>query len=170
MLYVCNFPLKTRSPRLGAYLVMFASPTTFRTTTLKNTSFWSETFKLGSLNRTQRSFQPIGWSSPFAKPLLDGITQFSIYPLPQPSFLLTSWYITGIPLIPLDLLNKYNCSLVDWTRWNLTLLGSIFMSAKHTHKLCWQTSSLQCKHGRQNQVLNYFGTDTKTKLHIIKKY
>ena len=150
--------------KIGAYLVIFASPTSFRITAYKKLHYGKKHLNLGSLSRTQRSFQPIGWSSPFAKPWLDGITQFSVYPPPP---LLTSWYIRCIPLIPLDPLDKYNCSLVDWTRWSLTQLGSIFMSTKHTHKLCWQASSLQCKHGRQNQVLNHFGTHIETKLHII---
>ena len=91
---------------------MFVSPTTFRITTFKKKlHFGNKHLKLGSLNRTQRSFQPIGWSSPFAKPLLDGIMQFSIY-----------------------------CSPVDWTRWYLTQLGNIFTPPPptppntHTHK------------------------------------
>ena len=89
---------------------MFASSTTFRITTFKKKLHsGNKHLKLGSLNITQRSFQPIGWSSPFAKPLLDGTMQFSIYFSP-----------------------------VDWTRWYLTQLGNIFMSPPpppqtHTH-------------------------------------
>ena len=159
-------PLKTRPPRIGAYLVIFASPTTFRITTFKKTSSWSKTFKLGEPKQNSEELSTNWLIKSLCKALIDQVP-YAISYIHSPSLLLTSWYIRCIPLIPLDPLDKHNFSLVDWTRWSLTQLGSIFMSTKHTHKLCWQASSLQCKHGRQNQVLNYFGTETETKLHII---
>ena len=161
-------PLKTRPPRIGAYLVIFASPTTFRITTFKKTSSWSKTFKLGEPKQNSKELSTNWLIKSLCKALIDQVP-YAISYIHSPSLLLTSWYIRCIPLIPLDPLDKYNCSLVDWTRWNLTQLGSTFMSTKntHTHKLCWQASSLQWKHGKQNQVLNHFGTHTKTKLHII---
>ena len=46
--------------KIGAYLVIFASPTSFRITAYKKLHYGQKHLNLGSLNRTQRSFEPIG--------------------------------------------------------------------------------------------------------------
>ena len=68
MPYVSYLPLKTRPPRIGAYLVMFALPTIFRTTTFKSTYSNKTHSNLGSPNRAQRSFQSIGDQVPLQSP------------------------------------------------------------------------------------------------------
>ena len=67
MPYVSYLPLKTRLPMIGVYLVMFASPTTFRTTTFKNTYSGKTHLNLGSPNRAQRRFQ-LGYQVPLQSP------------------------------------------------------------------------------------------------------